>query len=112
MKQFFTILLMAAGLAGCAQPLPANLQTGVDSIFKDFAKKDAPGVAVLIVKDGHIAFEKGYGVANLEYGMPVTPTSVFDIASVSKQFTGYAISTLIQEGKISPDDDIHKYLPD
>ncbi len=44
--------------------------------------------------------------------MPVTPTTVFDIASVSKQFTGFAISTLIQEGKISPDDDIHKYLPD
>ena len=112
MKQFFTLLLVFAGLTGCAQTLPANLQTGIDSIFKDFAKPDAPGVAVLIVKDGKVAFEKGYGMANLEYDMPVTPTSVFDIASVSKQFTGYAISTLIQEGKISPADDIHKYLPD
>jgi CubicO group peptidase (beta-lactamase class C family) len=112
MKQFFTLLLVVAGLAGCAQSLPANLQTGIDSLFKDYAKPDGPGVAVLIVKDGKVAFEKGYGMANLEYGMPITPTSVFDIASVSKQFTGYAISTLVQEGKISPDDDIHKYLPD
>ncbi len=112
MKQFLTLLLIGTGLTGCAQTLPANLQTGIDSIFKDFAKPDAPGVAVLIVKDGKVAFEKGYGMANLEYGMPITPTSVFDIASVSKQFTGYAISTLIQEGKISPGDDIHKYLPD
>src|SRR6185312_6459891 len=48
---------------------------------------------------------------NLEYDQPITPTTVFDIASVSKQFCGFAISTLIQEGKISPDDDIHKYLP-
>ena len=71
-----------------------------------------PGVAVLIVQDGRIAFGKGYGLASLEYNVPITPTTVFDIASVSKQFTGYAISTLIQQGKISPDDDIHKYLPD
>jgi CubicO group peptidase (beta-lactamase class C family) len=112
MKQFFTLLLVVAGLAGCAQSLPANLQTGIDSLFKDYAKPGGPGVAVLIVKDGKVAFKKGYGMANLEYNMPVTPTSVFDIASVSKQFTGYAISTLVQEGKISPDDDIHKYLPD
>ena len=66
----------------------------------------------MIVQDGKVAFEKGYGLASLEYNIPVTPTTVFDIASVSKQFTGYAISTLIQQGKISPDDDIHKYLPD
>jgi CubicO group peptidase (beta-lactamase class C family) len=113
MKQFFALLLIAAGLSGCsAQTLPVNLQTGIDSIFKDYAKPDGPGVAVLIVKDGKVVFEKGYGMANLEYNMPITPTSVFDIASVSKQFTGYAISTLIQQGKISPDDDIHKYLPD
>ena len=112
MKHFFTFLLTVAALVTSAQTLPANLQTGIDSLFKDYTKPGSPGVAVLIVKDGKIAFEKGYGLANLEYDMPVTPTSVFDIASVSKQFTGYAISTLIQEGKISPDDDIHKYLPD
>ena len=73
---------------------------------------DKPGVAVLIVRDGKMAFEKGYGLANLEYNIPVTPATVFDIASVSKQFTGYAISTLIQQGKLSPDEDIHKYLPE
>lgn len=57
-------------------------------------------------------FKKGYGLANLEYDIPITPASVFDIASVSKQFTGFAISALIQQGKLSPGDDIHKYLPD
>lgn len=95
-----------------AQTKPDSLQAGINSIFKDYAKPEGPGVAVLIVKDGKVVFEKGYGMANLEYNMPITPTSVFDIASVSKQFTGYAISTLIQQGKISPADDIHKYLPD
>ena len=107
MKQIFTFLLIATGLTASAQ----TYQQGIDSLFKDYTKPGSPGVAVLIVKDGKIAFEKSYGLANLEYAMPVTPTSVFDIASVSKQFTGYAISTLIQQGKISPADDIHKYLP-
>jgi len=111
MKHFFTLLLTAAAVATSAQTLPANLQTSIDSLFRDYTIPGSPGVAVLIVKDGKIAFEKGYGLANLEYGIPITPTSVFDIASVSKQFTGYAISTLIQQGKISPADDIHKYLP-
>jgi len=87
------------------------MQTDIDSLFKAFDRPGSPGAAVLVVKDGRIAFEKGYGMANLEYDQPITPTTVFDIASVSKQFCGFAISTLIQEGKISPDDDIHKYLP-
>jgi CubicO group peptidase (beta-lactamase class C family) len=95
-----------------AQTKPVVSQTGIDSIFSTYDKPNAPGVAVLIVKDGKVAFEKGYGMANLAYDIHITPTTVFDIASVSKQFTGYAISTLIQQGKISPDDDIHKYLTD
>jgi CubicO group peptidase (beta-lactamase class C family) len=81
-------------------------------IFKPFDRDSGPGCAVLIVKDGKVIFKKGYGMANLEYDAPITPATVFDIASVSKQFTGYAISTLIERGVLSPDDDIHKYLPD
>lgn len=108
MKRILTFLL-AAGCLNCfAQDLPAR----IDSLFVDYTQPGSPGLAALIVKDGKIIFEKGYGLANLEYNEPITPTSVFDIASVSKQFCGYAISTLIQQGKISPDDDIHKYLPD
>lgn len=108
MKPYLTCLLALCCLNGFSQ----DLQRKIDSLFADYTKPGSPGVAVLIVKDGKIDFEKGYGLANLEYNMPITPTSVFDIASVSKQFCGYAISTLIQQGKISPDDDIHKYLPD
>jgi len=112
MKQFLTLLLAFSGLLCFAQNNPVGLQTGIDSLFSAYNKPGSPGVAVLIVENGKIAFEKGYGIANLEYDIPITPATVFDIASVSKQFTGFAISTLIQQGKISPDDDIHKYLPD
>jgi len=109
MKIFLTSLLLLSSVFSFAQVSPDVIAKKSDSIFTDYNGK--PGVAVMIVQDGKVAFEKGYGIANLEYNIPITPTTVFDIASVSKQFTGYAISTLIQQGKISPDDDIHKYLP-
>lgn len=112
MKLYFTLLLLLSGLSGIAQNAPDTLSAKIDSLFKAYARTSNPGVAALIVKDGRTVFAKGYGMANLEYDMPITPATVFDLASVSKQFTGFAISTLIQEGKISPDDDIHKYLPD
>lgn len=112
MKIYYTLLLLLSGMTGIAQNTPDALSAKIDFLFKTYARTGSPGVAALIVKDGRILFEKGYGMANLEYDIPITPTTVFDLASVSKQFTGFAISTLIQEGKISPDDDIHKYLPE
>jgi len=89
-----------------------SLEKYVDSVFMGFSGTKTPGCAVAIIAQGKLVFEKGYGMANLECGAPVTPKTIFDVASVSKQFTGFAISTLIQSGKISPDDDVHKYLPE
>jgi len=112
MKLRLTFLLLLGYTYAIAQTLPAKQQKQIDSVFQNYARPNSPGVSVMIVKDGKTVFKRGYGMANLEYDVPVTPATVFDIASVSKQFTGYAISTLIQQGKISPDDDIHKYLPE
>jgi len=112
MKLCLTSFLLLCCLLASAQTASNNVEKSIDSVFKNYDTKTGPGVAVLIVKDQQVIFKKGYGMANLEYDEPVTPASVFDIASVSKQFTGYAISTLIQQGKIAEDDDIHKYLPD
>lgn len=111
MRQRFTLALLIACLFAKAQNNPGGLQANIDPIFKGYTQAGSPGVAALIVKDGEVIFKKGYGLANLEHDIPITPTTVFDIASVSKQFTGFAISTLIQQGKILPGDDIHKYLP-
>lgn len=112
MKRYYTLILLLSCLSVIAQNNPDSLQSDIDILFNAYTRESRPGVAVLIVKDGEVLFKKGYGMANLEYDLPIAPATVFDIASVSKQFTGFAISTLIQEGKISPDDDIHKYLPD
>jgi CubicO group peptidase (beta-lactamase class C family) len=110
MKNLTTLLFLCVSISFVAAQSP--LSKKIDSIFQKYDSKTAPGVAVGVVINEKVVFTKGYGLANMEYDIPITPASVFDIASVSKQFAGLAISTLVQEGKISLQDDIHKYLPE
>lgn len=84
----------------------------MDTLFAPWNKPGSPGVAVIVTKNGRTVFKKGYGIANLEYDIPITSTSVFDTCSVSKQFTGFAIATLAEAGKLNVNDEIRKYLPD
>ena len=99
-------------LAACTQNHSDSLGPAMNSIFKQYNNATGPGCAVSVIRDGRVIFSKGYGIANLEYDIPITPSTIFDIASVSKQFTGLAISTLVEQGKVTLDDDIHKYLPE
>ncbi len=89
-----------------------NLTEKLDSLFQKWDNNKSPGAAVSILKDGDLIFKKGYGMANLEYDIPISPSSIFHIASESKQFTDYCIVLLAQQGKLSLDDDIRKYLPE
>jgi len=84
----------------------------VDEIFAPWDNNDTPGAAVTIVKEGSIIYKKGYGLANLEYDIPISPSSIFHITSVSKQFTVFSILLLEKQGKLSLDDDIRKYIPE
>ena len=85
---------------------------GIDKIFQAWANPAAPGCAVAIIKDGEVIYERGYGCANLEYGTPITPSTVFYIASAAKQFTAMSVLLLVKEGKLSLADDIRKHLPE
>jgi len=84
----------------------------VDELFKQWDKDDSPGAAVGIFKDGRIIYARGYGIANLEYALPWTPQTPSRIGSISKQFIGMCIAILAQQGKLSLDDNIRKYIPD
>ncbi len=84
----------------------------VDSIFAAYDNVGSPGCAVGVIRHGDFVLERGYGMANLEYDIVLTPSSVFRIGSTSKQFTAAAMVLLQQEGRISLDDDIRKYLPE
>ena len=88
------------------------LEPRVDSLFAQYTRGTSPGVAVAIIRDGRVFFEKGYGFADIEHRVPMSPSTVFDIASVSKQFTGLAVSMLIDQGRIAVADTIRKYLPE
>jgi len=104
-------------LLGCWWVLSVgNAQTPitskVDQLFSAWDRPDSPGAAVMIIKDGAVSYQHGYGCANLEDRTPITPQTVFDVASVAKQFTGLSVAMLIEQGKISVNDDIRKYVSD
>ena len=82
-----------------------------DRIRSIMAERHIPGAAVAVVQNGKVVRMKGYGVATLEFNVPVTAETVFEIGSVSKQMTSAGIMLLVQDGKVSLDEKISKYLP-
>ena len=89
-----------------------SLTDKVDKVFAQWDKPDSPGCALGVIRNGEFVYKRGYGMANLEYNIPITPTSIFEIQSTSKQFTAMSILLLARQGKLSLDDDIRKYLPE
>ncbi len=83
----------------------------IDALFSPFSQS-GPGCAVGITQDLEPVFQKAYGLANLDFDVPITTDTVFQLASVSKQFTAMAIIILAQESDLSLDDDIRKYVPE
>lgn len=118
MKRAYAVGLsmLIIGVAAFAQSKPnasgadKPISARVDEIFARFDKPDSPGCALAVIKDGQIIYKRGYGMSNLEYGIPLSPSSIFHIASISKEFTAMAIVMLAQQGKLSLDDDIRKYV--
>jgi CubicO group peptidase (beta-lactamase class C family) len=94
-----------------AEPFATDPVARVDQIMSDY-DPTSPGGVVAVVRNGDVEFVRGYGLANLEYGIPNGPETVFHMASVSKQFTAFAILLLAEQGLLSLDDDIRKHLPE
>lgn len=109
----------AAFLIALVTPVPASANEAIDSgvaqqmdaLLRHAYKPDAPGAAVIVVKDGKPILRKGYGLANLELDVPIRPDMVFRLGSMTKQFTAVGILMLVNEGKLALDDDITKFLP-
>ena len=114
-----TRLVLAFSFLCCCLVTTALAQNGedpltkkVDQLFATWDKPESPGAAIAVIRDGAVVYKRGYGSANLEYNVPITPQTVFHVASVSKQFTAFAIVLLANQGKLSLDDDIRKHLPE
>jgi len=107
----FALASPAARAAEAPSAADAELADYADQLFARAFPPGEPGAAVLIAKDGQVLLRKGYGLANLELGVPMPPDAVFELASVTKQFTAAAILLLQERGKLSVQDDLQKYLP-
>ncbi len=84
----------------------------VDKVFERYSKHDGPGCAVAVLKSGDIVYANAYGLASVEGGIPLRTSSIFNIGSMSKQFTALSILLLERSGKLTLNDDIRKYVPE
>lgn len=109
---FVAIVLIGLSYSFIAYTSETSQFEKVDRLFAEFDKKDSPGAAIAIIRDGKILYSRGYGMANLEYDIPITSSTIFHVASVSKQFTAFAIAMLDDRGYLSLDDDVRDYIPE
>lgn len=89
-----------------------NISKSIDGILKAYNSNDKPGLSVKVLKDGKSIYAKGFGLSNLDYDIKNSDSTVHNIASITKQFTASAIWSLINEDKLSLEDDIRIYLPE
>lgn len=108
---FLLPVLMFIATATTAQHLPDSTISRIDALFQQWNHPDAPGCVAGIVQGDQLVYSKGFGLAALENKTPNTPESIYYMCSVSKQFAGYAVALLVNQGKLKLDDDIHTYLP-
>ena len=95
-----------------AQDAADAMARRVDSLFARYNAAPSPGLALAVVRDGKVILERGYGLADIEHRVPITPGTVFDVASVSKQFAGLAVALLVTQGQVKLTDDIRTYIPE
>ncbi|HKN68943.1 MAG TPA: serine hydrolase domain-containing protein [Gemmatimonadaceae bacterium] len=108
MRRLIVLLAALPAIASGQNPTPAQ----IDAVFSRFDHRDSPGCILGVSRAGKVVYEKGYGMADLEREVPITPASIFHVASISKQFTAMAILLLEQQGKLSIEDDVRKYIPE
>jgi len=108
-----TILPVSSPVRAQSPPPDDKLVAAIDKLVEKIGIADGePGVAVLVHQPGKLLFQKGYGLANLKTKQPITPHTLFELASVSKTFTATSVLILHDRGKLSIDDDVRKHLPE
>ena len=109
-----TVASSAVGTAPgrSSQAGTASIEARVDRLFARWETSDSPGCSVGVSRGGATVLERGYGRASLELGVPITPESVFHVASVTKPFTAMSVLLLARDGRLSLDDDVRRHLPE
>ena len=112
MKGFLAVLLWCIAMAQLSFAADSVMSEKIDAVFAGFESNDAPGVAVLVLRDGRPVFERGYGVADIRGRSKIDEHTNFRLASVSKQFTAMAVMLLVHDGKLHYEDRLTKIFPD
>jgi CubicO group peptidase (beta-lactamase class C family) len=108
-----TVLIALLSICAAAADTGKDQKSAqIDKVFADLQKAGSPGCALEVVRDAKVVYATGYGLASVELNSPITPETVFDIGSTSKQFTASSILLLEQQGKLSVNDDVRKYIPE
>ena len=112
MRKLILVFSVVVSLSACSRSRTDSQSAKVDKLFEPWNKTDAPGCAVGVSHNGAVVYEHGYGMANLERGVPITPETVFPIASISKAFTSMSVLLAAEQGKLSLDDEVQKFIPE
>jgi CubicO group peptidase (beta-lactamase class C family) len=91
--------------------IDAAVQEKIDALFASFDAPGSPGCALGIMRNGTLQYQRGYGLANVEHHITITPSTTFFVASMAKQFTGLAVALLADQGRLDLDADIRSVLP-
>ncbi len=110
--QFASLAIVSCFLYQPSSAQPKTREQRTDSLFTQWDNVNSPGCALGVIKDGALIYKRGYGMANLEQNVPISATSIFDIGSTSKQFAATCIVLLAQQGKLSVDDEVRRYVPE
>lgn len=112
MRRLLALLTgVALTAAGCGSSPDDLAPARIDALFAEWNRTDAPGCGVGVSRDGAIVFERGYGMANVERRIPITPATVFDVASIAKPFTAMSIMRLADQGRLRVDDEVWTHVP-
>src|SRR3954463_7434734 len=106
------IVFACCAIAEAQTPTPTELGNRVDALARKMLSRPLAGISVAVARDGQVVFARGYGMANLEHAVAVTPETVFHIASISKNILAVVVLQLVDEGKLNLDDDVTKYIPE
>jgi CubicO group peptidase (beta-lactamase class C family) len=112
MRFAWVVIIVSALLTGSEAFASDTSQRKVDRIFAAYDRPGSPGCAVGVIRDGSFAYRKGYGMGSLELGVPLSSQSAFYMASVSKQFTAASVMLAAEQGLLSLNDDVRKYIPE
>lgn len=110
-KSLFILSLLVISLCACTPKADKVATEKFDTFYEGLYPADGPGAAILILRDGKPFYQKNIGLADMQTKEPITGDTFFNIASMSKKFTAVAILQLAEQGKISLEDNVNKYMP-